>query len=481
MNASNIFKIFVRTLMIVFLIAFMINITYSAQSKEDYKDKTSKLQLENSSSTLTSWFALDQTHAKTHLKSGLKYFNESKNDEFKNEMKIAKLLVAEEKQSSLYLEVEKAEKAFENVLVLKKKLEEAPKLNHKFVRLISKNNTPMIVGHVVSEKDDTVSIRDQDGFIIPIHRNNISSMNEVDGKEKEKIYNELLAKIMEDNGKTSSYGLYLSAKWAQENDLQEKVNSILIDAAMNDSQIIMTIADNEARKFLSVAKWSNLVGDYEIAKENAQMVINSYANTPQLKEAEETLQDILKNIEKEKRILNSISDKKPADTATASIPKETFVEPPEVKNIAEELEPVVAVTPKNTLKIKSKTNDEINKGAITPNKPEVPEEIIEEKTAGKNDIKNPPIKNALGQDKAFQDAVILVEEGKKFMKTAIAFDNPGNKNAQVNFKKALAKFDAAKNILARISSKYPGNTDLDELATSATQMHFFIAKSCLRL
>jgi hypothetical protein len=461
--------------MVIFIVTFIINVSFSQYSSENFKEKTNSLQIANGKNSTSTWLSVDQTQASIHLKSGLKYFGESNNDLFKSEIKTAKLLIADESQSLLYLEIEKAEKAFENVILLKKTFEVLPTQNQKFVKLTSKIN-PVIIGHIIEEKDDTVSIKDPSGFTTPINKKNIESMVEVDIKEKASIYSELLNKVVEDNGK-SSYGLYLSAKWAHQNDLQNKVNSILIEAAMNDSQILMTIADSEAKKILGVAKWSNLIGDYEVAKENAQIVISSYSNTSQFKEAEETLQEILKNIEKEKKIRDSMAEKIPTDTQTASneTTNNKFAEAPIVVEAAPEVVPEEKPK-KNTLVMKSQKTEEVNKLAVSK-PPEKKEEVIEEKI---ND-KAKPMKGALFQEKSYQDALTLVDEGKVLMKLANSYDNPGNKNAQLNFKKALVKFEGAKNLLVKISKKYAGNTDFEDLAQMASGMHFFITKSCLRL
>lgn len=484
MKASNIFKILVRSLMVIFVIAFVKNYAFSSSIKDDYKTKIGNLQLENTNMATASWLSADQKLAKAHYNTGMKYFTESKNDQFKSEINTAKLLIADDRQSLLYLEVEKAEKAFENVIALKKNFESYPTLTQKFVRLISMNN-PMVVGHIIEEKNDLISIRDQDGFIIPILRKNVTSIEEIKGSEKKKIYKELLAKIMEDNGTTSSYGLYLSAKWAHENDLQDKVNSILMQAAMQDTQILYTISDNEARKILSAAKWSNLLGDYEIAKEKAQLVISAYANTSQLKDAQDTLQDILKNLEKEKSIKAALYNNKPTEEVVSNkTPEEPqkFVEAPELKPATKPVEaiPEVIEPPKkNTLKLRSQTQEDVNKQAIS--KPEEKtDEVIEEKKMVKGG------KMALGKnsplaDKTFQDAADLVKEGKELMKKANAYDNPGNKNAQACYQKALGIFKSAVSKLNSLGKKYAGDDDFEELANQASGMEFFITKSCLRI
>ena len=228
-----------------------------------------------------------------------------------------------------------------------------------------------------------------------------------------------------------------------------------------------------------------MLGDYEIAKEKAQIVITSYAMTSHLKDAEETMQDILKNMEKEKKILATISDKKPADNAVAVVEPEKFVDAPVLKPATEPAtepvaEPEVVAPVRNTLKIKNKTQEEVNQKAIQ--KPtDKPDEGIEDKNAGKNDLKNPPIKNALYQDKSYQEASDLVKEGKELMKKANSYDNPGNKNAQMNYQKALTIFKSAVAKLNKISKKFAGNEEFEELAQQASGMEFFITKSCLRI
>ena len=101
MKASNIFKILVRSLMVVFIVTFIINVSFSQYSSENFKEKTNSLQIANGKNSASTWLSVDQTQASIHLKSGLKYFGESNNDLFKSEVKTAKLLIADESQSLL--------------------------------------------------------------------------------------------------------------------------------------------------------------------------------------------------------------------------------------------------------------------------------------------------------------------------------------------------------------------------------------------
>lgn len=488
MKASNIFKIFVRTLMCVFIIAFFVNKINAPKTKENFTEKIKNLRLDNVDSGAAIWSDLDKTKATAFLKTSITKLKELDFEKYESDIKMAKLLIADEKQSSVYLEIEKVENAFENAKALKKNLESTPKSNFKFVRLISKTN-PMIVGHVIEENSDAISMRDQDGFIIVVLQKNIEKMEIIDGVEKEKIYSNILPKILDDNGRTSSYGLYLSAKWAYENDLNEKVSSILIEAAMNDSQIFSTISENEARKLLSLAKWSNLVGDYDIARDKAQQIISMYAKTIYLNEAKETLVDILANIEKEKKMRSNLLGKAPVEEAVAKA-TEKFVDAPAVeaapvvtnKPVEQIAEPVVEENkPKvNTLALKKHSQEEVNQKALgkipVNNDNDLPEEKIVD------DKKNPALKNnLLYQDKNYNESVRLVNEGKALMKKANSFDNPGNKNAQFNFNAALEKFDEAIRLLRNIEKKFGTNDEFIELAQQANGMHFFIKKTCLRL
>ena len=163
----------------------------------------------------------------------------------------------------------------------------------------------------------------------------------------------------------------------------------------------------------------------------------------------------------------------PTDTQTASndTKSKQIVEAPIVVEATPEAVPEEKPK-KNTLVMKSQKTEEVNKLAVSK-PPEKQEEVIEEKI---ND-KAKPMKGALFQEKPYQDALTLVDEGKVLMKLANSYDNPGNKNAQLNFKKALVKFEGAKNLLVKISKKYSGNTDFEDLAQMASGMHFFITKS----
>lgn len=487
MKASSILKLCVRALMITFLFFFVYNLFSHTSNSIDYNVKLRSLQLTSSNTDIgATWVSKDQILAQEHLKKSQTNLTEMNVEQFNKEIQTAKALIAEEIQTKTYSEIEKYQKAFENMQILKKSFESISRKNQKFVRLITKNN-PMLLGHVVEENADSVSVKDTDGFVIPIHRKNILDMQEISNQEKEKLYADLLKKVMDDNGKTSSYGLYLSAKWAYENGLDNRVNGILADAVLNDSQILSTIADNESRKLLTLANWSNLVGDLEDAKEKAQLVISNYPQTEQAKEAREVLALITKNIEKTKEAkLLALERQKEAENLakTEEIAKkqeEKFANAPEIPATTEPT-PIAqeeASKPKNTLALKKSSYEEVNKAAVIQTPDKSKQEGIEEKIIERENKKIG--KNALFEEKNYQDANELVNEGKDFMRKANAFENPGNKNAQANFRLALKKFEEAKAKLDQISKKYGGKDDFDDLYGQASGMDFFIRKSCLRL
>ena len=93
MKASNIFKIFVRTLMVVFFVAFIISLSNASSNKEDFKEKINSLHIGNNGNKLT-WLDWDSKKASLHFKTSLQNLKESKAEQFKSEIRIAKLLLA---------------------------------------------------------------------------------------------------------------------------------------------------------------------------------------------------------------------------------------------------------------------------------------------------------------------------------------------------------------------------------------------------
>ena len=432
MKLNNIFQTFARVFIVVFLVLLILNLNPSTNSSDYYKEKIINLQIEKTSASNTSWLAIDEAQVRAHLELGMKNLQNSNFQQFKKNIKTSKFLIADEEQSPLFLELEKAEKILENVTILQIKLQALPMQSQHFVKLIIKES-PELIGNLIEENDDFISIKDTSGFTTPINKKSIESIIAIDQKEKAIICSDLLSKLLEDNGK-SSYGLYLSAKWAYQNDLQNIATPILVEAALNDPKILITINECEAKIILNNAILSNLNGDYDIAKENAMKIISTYSNTTQ-------------------NSLNLINN---------------------------DLTPSIKTTQtsaKKTLTIRNQTTGELREDSVSKQIISNDKEILEEKLMDKTSLLN----KTLYQEKPYQDAAELIEQGGNLLKIGMSIDNPGSKKAQINFKNALIKFEAAKKMLAKINKKYEGNKDLEALNKLANEMHFMLNKNLIRL
>jgi tetratricopeptide (TPR) repeat protein len=450
MKTNNIFQTLIRVLFVVFIFFLALNLNNSTNSANNYIEKINNLQIENVSVSNTSWLSIDQKLVKKHLEHELSNLQNSNLQQFKNNIKTSKFLIADENKSPLFLELEKTEKALENVYLLQIKLKSMPFQNQKFIKLVRKEN-PDLIGSLVEENNDIISIKDTTGFTTPIIKKNIDSIHILDQKEKTLICTNLLTKLLEDNGK-SSYGLYLSAKWAYQNDLQIMSESILIEASLNDPKILTTIDECDAKILLNNALLSNLNGDYEIAIENAMKIISTFPNTSLVNEAKKILIDINNNIESHRP--NNIS---------------AYEETPPIKTIA--------ATEKNNLTIKKQTTGEAHEKSVSKQNSSPEKEIVEEKDS----IKTPNLNKGLYQEKKYQEAANLIEQGSTLLKFGMSIDNPGSKKAQMNFKNALIKFETAKKLLVNINKKYEGNKDLEALNKIANEMHFLLNKNLIRL
>ena len=450
MKLNNIFQTFARVFIVVFLVLLILNLNPSTNSSDYYKEKIINLQIEKTSASNTSWLAIDEAQVRAHLELGMKNLQNSNFQQFKKNIKTSKFLIADEEQSPLFLELEKAEKILENVTILQIKLQALPMQSQHFVKLIIKES-PELIGNLIEENDDFISIKDTSGFTTPINKKSIESIIAIDQKEKAIICSDLLSKLLEDNGK-SSYGLYLSAKWAYQNDLQNIATPILVEAALNDPKILITINECEAKIILNNAILSNLNGDYDIAKENAMKIISTYSNTTQFEEAEKILVEINKNIETQNSLNLINNDLTPSIKTTQT-------------------------SAKKTLTIRNQTTGELREDSVSKQIISNDKEILEEKLMDKTSLLN----KTLYQEKPYQDAAELIEQGGNLLKIGMSIDNPGSKKAQINFKNALIKFEAAKKMLAKINKKYEGNKDLEALNKLANEMHFMLNKNLIRL
>lgn len=108
-------------------------------------------------------------------------------------------------------------------------------------------------------------------------------------------------------------------------------------------------------------------------------------------------------------------------------------------------------------------------------------QISEEKNIVNSKTEELAAPQSLQQDKTFQEAKLLVTEGKDYLKKANAFNESKDEdNAQINFKKALKSFKLAIKKIDTISKSFPGDQQLEALNADAQGMEFFLVKSCIK-